>query len=695
MPSIGPLERTRAVVRVLAPIAVVVVIQLVLFPVPPGVWVLGVVLGLIAALMAVGLGLVYRLNRVVNFAQGDLGSAPAVLAFGLVGLSGVNYFVGFATGLVGVVLLTVCVEILVIRRFVRSSRLVLTVATIGLSQALTVVSLLIPNIWGTTPIGTAVVHVPWRLSLSLSPIVFSADDLVSVVVSIAALTGVALWFRFSNLGIATRATGDRRDRAAMLGIPVNRLQTVTWVVAGVLSFLSVFLKAAIVGLPLDPTFGLTALAGALGALAIGGFTDLPAVALAAVAIGVLEEGVAWDDSTRPTLVLAVIAVVVLIGMLVRQLAQRSGARETGSQWTLASGVRDVPSAMRRLPQVRLGGWGAAAALLAFMGTLPLWLGPGNLLEVSTLVVLAIVGCSVVVLTGWAGQVSLGQMSFAAVGAVVGALAMIDWHWDLSLALLFAGAAGAVVAFVVGIPTLRMEGVFVAVTTLAFGLAASGYLLDRAEFSWIPEGQLPTPRLFGIPVTSQSAVFAVCLGVGVLVAVAIYRLRHSRFGRVVRALGSNERAVAGYGAQVERAKLSAFAVSGFIAGVAGCLLLVLNQQYVEDPFTVNQSLAVFTATAVGGVGSVLGAVGGAALIEGSAVFLPPSWQLFPPAFGVLVVLLLFPGGIASLLFGARDRLLAMLTGREVTALDDGGDAMIRDSLGPSLGEGARTRKATAV
>ena len=269
-----------------------------------------------------------------------------------------------------------------------------------------------------------------------------------------------------------------------------------------------------------------------------------------------------------------------------------------------------------------------------MVTLPVWLGPGSLLEVSNLLVLAIVGCSIVVLTGWAGQVSLGQMSFAAVGAVAGAVAMIDWHWDLSLALLLAAAAAAaVVAVLVGIPTLRLDGVFVAVTTLAFGLAVSGYLLDRAEFSWIPAGELPTsPYLFGVPIVSQSAVFATCLGVGLLVVVAMHGLRHSRFGRVLRALSTNERAVAGYGVDVNRAKLSAFAVSGFIAGLAGCLLVVVNQQYVESPFTVTASLAVFTATAVGGLGSVVGAVAGAALVEGSAVFLPPSWQLFPAAFG---------------------------------------------------------------
>ena len=243
------------------------------------------------------------------------------------------------------------------------------------------------------------------------------------------------------------------------------------------------------------------------------------------------------------------------------------------------------------------------ALIAFaaVATLPLWMGPGELIRGSALVALAIVGCSVVVLTGWSGQVSLGQMSFAAVGATVGAVALVDWHWDLSLTLLLAGAAAGVVAVVVGIPTLRLDGMFAAVTTLAFSLAASGYLLVREEFSWIPQAQLGTPYLFGIAITSQSAVFELCLGVLVLVLIALHGLRHSRTGRVLRALPANQRAAAGYGVRVMWAKLTAFAVSGFIAGLAGCLLLVVNQQYEETSFLVPVSLIVFTSTAVGGLG----------------------------------------------------------------------------------------------
>jgi branched-chain amino acid transport system permease protein len=254
------------------------------------------------------------------------------------------------------------------------------------------------------------------------------------------------------------------------------------------------------------------------------------------------------------------------------------------------------------------------------------------------------------------------MSFAAVGATVGAVALLDWHWDLSLALLLAGAAAGVVAVAVGIPTLRLDGMFAAVTTLAFALAASGYLLVRQEFSWIPQGQVGTPYLFGISITSQSAVFEVCLGVLLLVLVALHGLRHSRTGRVLRALPANQRAASGYGVRVVRAKLTAFALSGFIAGLGGCLLLVVNQQYEEASFLVPASLIVFTSTAVGGLGSAFGAILGAAIVEGSTIYLPPSWQLFPSALGVLLVLILFPRGLAGLCYDLRDWALEGLARR---------------------------------
>jgi branched-chain amino acid transport system permease protein len=647
----------------------VIAVQLILFPMPLGVWLQGAVLGLLGSLMALGLGLTFRLNKVVNFAQGDLGTAPAVLAVGLIAFSGVNYFLGLLTGLVGAVLLTATLEILVVRRFRRAPRLILTVATIGLSQLLVVLSLLIPRIWGQVPISTAVISFPWHATWHLNPVVLNADDLVAVIVSVVCLVGVSLWFTKSDIGIAVQAAGDRRDRASMLGIPVGRLQSVTWVVAGVLSFVSVFFQAAILGLPLDPTFGLTALVTALAALALGNFTELPVIAASAVALGILEQGVAWADPTNPALGLAVLAAVVFAAIVVRQLLAHRMDREAETSLALAGSVRELRPADRALPEVRAGIPLGGIVVLAAACTVPLWFGAGELIRGSALVALAVVGCSVVVLTGWSGQVSLGQMSFAAVGATVSAVALLDWHWDLSLTLLVSGAAAAAVAVVVGIPTLRLDGMFAAVTTLAFALAASGYLLVPVEFSWIPQGQLTVPYLFGFAVTSQTATFELCLGVLVLVLVAMHGLRHSRTGRVLRSLPSNERAAAGYGVRVVRAKLTAFAISGFIAGLAGCLFVVVNQSYQQTSFLVPASLIVFTSTAVGGLGSALGAVLGAAIVEGSTVYLPPSWQLFPAALGVLIVLIAFPRGLAGLVYDLRDHAVTALSRRHRAGTSD--------------------------
>jgi branched-chain amino acid transport system permease protein len=132
--------------------------------------------------------------------------------------------------------------------------------------------------------------------------------------------------------------------------------------------------------------------------------------------------------------------------------------------------------------------------------------------------------------------------------------------------------------------------------------------------------------------------------------------------VLRALPSNQRAASGYGVHVVGAKLTAFALSGFIAGLGGCLLLVVNQSYQEASFLVPASLIVFTSTAVGGLGSALGAVLGAAIVEGSTVFLPPSWQLFPSALGVLLVLILFPRGLSGLVEDLRDYAVGALLRR---------------------------------
>ncbi|MEZ5180189.1 MAG: branched-chain amino acid ABC transporter permease [Acidimicrobiales bacterium] len=219
------------------------------------------------------------------------------------------------------------------------------------------------------------------------------------------------------------------------------------------------------------------------------------------------------------------------------------------------------------------------------------------------------------------------------------------------------------AVVVGLPALRLPGLYLAVTTLAFALASSNYLLNRKEQSWIPAERIERPALFRtFDLTSQAAMFEVSLAVVVLGFLAVAGIRRSRTGRVLLAVRDNERGAAAYSISVARAKLTGFAVSGFLAATAGCLLVHISQAYSEKPFVAAESLGVFTAAVVGGLGSLAGAVLGALYLNGGVWFLPEKWRLLPTAVGVLAVLLVLPGGLSNLLYRGRDALLRRLARR---------------------------------
>jgi branched-chain amino acid transport system permease protein len=657
--------RLRLATSTLLPAALVLAFQIALFPLPLGVALQGVIVGLLGALVAVGMALVYRTNRILNFAQVELGLAPTVLAVSLIVYSGVNYFLAVAVGLIGSLLIGSIVELAIIRRFFRSPRLILTVATIGLSQLLVAGALFIPSIWGQQPTAV-IVHVPISLHFSLFPLVFSADHVAAMILAPLALIGVALMLRFTNIGIAIRASAERADRAMMLGVPVKRLQTIVWAVATTLSFVGIFLQAGILGLPAGILLSFTVLLAALAALVLGNLTDLPTIGVSAVALGVLQQGVLWDHETDPGLVGPVLAAVVVVGLLVRRVRSSRVDAEDVSTWAAGDEMRPVPRELRPLAEVRVVRWVGALLVAGLLLAVP-WLLSGNAgdqLKATAIVIFVIITLSVVVLTGWAGQVTLGQMAFVAFGGATGAYATQTWHLDLSLGLLIAGSTGAVVAMAVSIPTLRLRGFFPAVTTLAFAIATSSYLLNPQYFSWVPVNRVARPALFGaFRLTSQPSFYYVCLACLVLVALGVRGIRQSRTGRVLLALRENERAIQSFGVNVMRAKFTAFGLSGFIAGIGGGLLVHLLQAFSPSVFGPDQSFEVFITAVVGGLGSMWGAALGAIYLQGGRWFLPGAqWQALASAAGVLVVLMVLPGGLSDVAFRIRDAWLRSVATR---------------------------------
>jgi branched-chain amino acid transport system permease protein len=379
------------------------------------------------------------------------------------------------------------------------------------------------------------------------------------------------------------------------------------------------------------------------------------VATAAVALGVLEYGVAWNASS-PLLVTPIVGVAVLIALLLQRRQYGRADRDEAAAWRLADEVRPLEPWIARLPLVRLLRWGTATLIVVGLVLIPVLLRTDQIIKATAVAVFAVIGLSLVVLSGWAGQISLGQMAFVAVGAAVSGKCTITWSVDMSLSLVLGGMAGAAAALVVGLPALRLRGLYLAVTTLVFALSVNSWLLNRQFFDWVPQQRVERLPLFGrIDVSTPTRFYVYTLVVLALVYLALRGVRRSRTGRAIVALRENELAAQAFSISPVPVKLSAFVISGFVAGIAGGLFVHLSQSFDLTSYSAATSLDVFTAAVVGGLGALFGGVLGAVFLRGSEWFITaPEWRLLSSALGVLLVLLILPGGLASLVIRIRDR-----------------------------------------
>lgn len=654
-----------------APPIAILALQLTVYPLPLGVFARGVLVGAVTALIALGMALIYRSNRIVNFAQGDLGAAPAVLVFLLLTEWGWPYPLAVVAGAAAAFSLGGLVELAVIRRFFRAPRLVLTVATIGLAQLLTGLAVFLPRWFGVEGSFVAPrIEDPFDARLQIGDTIFRGNSIIALVVTPMVMLGLVIFLRGTSIGIAIRAAADRADRAALLGVPVKRLQTLVWGVAALLAFAATFMRAGILGLPVGTVLSLGILLRSLTALLLGGLTNLPVIGATAVALGVLELGIDWHQGeTMPLLGIefppldAILAVVILVALLLQRRSRGRTDLDDQSSWQAADEVRPIPKELSRLPEIRAARFGLFTTLAVVALVLPHVLAVDQSLKASAVMIYAILALSVVVLTGWAGQVSLGQVAFFAIGAATAGKLTLTWNVDLLLAVVAAGAVGAVAAVLIGLPALRFRGLYLAVTTFAFALATTAYVLDRGYFEWIPTQRIERQPILGrIDISTPTAIYHVMLVALILVLVGLRGIRRSRTGRVLIALRDNERGAQAYAVDVVRAKLTAFAVSGFVAAAAGALFVHHQQAFGVIPYAPSENLAIFAMAVVGGITSLPGALLGALYLQGTRWFLPLQWQFLASGFGVLLVLMLLPGGLGGLMYSIRDQGLRWVAAR---------------------------------
>jgi branched-chain amino acid transport system permease protein len=563
----------------------------------------GLGLGAIAALSGVGILLTYRATGVFNVAHGAIAMIAAYLFWQLTDQWGMPVWIAaaivllvFAPGL------GFALERAVFRPLHRRSATAAEslVATIGLLVLLVGIAYVV---WGAQARHPAslfsqrVLH-PGSLTVHLD----SVADLAVVVVG-TLLLGLAL--RLTPLGTQIRAVVDRRDLAQLSGVDADRVAAVGWVIGCVFAALTGILISAQISL--DP-FGLTLVVLETFAMpVIAGLTSIPVAIGAGIALGLGQSQMnLWAPSNAQLLSVwnALHAnlpiVMLLVALLVRSRLAEAGG-DAGSAVTFARRRAAEPSVRRMAAQYAV----AAVAMLV-----PLTFGDVALRQAQQIPALAIIFISIVAVTGYSGQISLGQAGYAGLGALF--FGKVSTSTPQLVALLVAVLAAGIVGFLTGYPAIRRRGLFLALTTFAVGAFVSRFVFSQPSFT--DNVNIQRPSLFGLSLRGDHAFYLFELSMLAIAFLVMFNLRNGALGRSLVAIRDSEEGASSVGVDVRVLKVLIFTVSAMLAGLGGALLVQQAQSFTATTFDpLAASLPWFAVVVVFGADSAAAAVVGAAFI----------------------------------------------------------------------------------
>ena len=658
------IRRRPAIITIALIVAVLVLTQASPHRAPLGTVLYGVLYGSLNGLLAIGLVLTYRISRTINFAYGSMGGAAAAVGVGLYGGLHWPWAVDILIGLAVGAALGAGVGALVNWRFSTAPRLVVTVVTIGLSQVFGGIAVYIPQ-WLGTPLRFSLAGFQTGLnsvSVLIKPVLFTGNELLILIVVPCTVVFVAWFLLRTDAGRAVRAIADNGERARLLGIPARRLLLGVWALSGVVAALAVLLAAPDQGVTLTATAGPTILLAPLAAAVVAKMEKLWLAFAAAVGLGVLQYLTGLNVSKQSVSTVVLLVVVVLALLFQHRSTSRAEAVDESS-WSVVGAVKPIPQALRNLGEVRAVRLVAMGAVAALALALPDLLPADRLDQISGAMVLGLAALSLVILSGWGGTISLGQMGLVGVGAVTAGDLMQHLDIDLFLALAAGGVVAAVAAVILGLPALRVRGLFLAVTTLSFAVAADEFFFNGANFPTELPSLVLRPVLWKrFNLVGEGDLYLLCLGVMVMAILLTLGLRRSRTGRAIVATRDNLRGAEAAAIPTTKVRLTAFAISGLIAGVAGGLYVIIYGGAagtgVGSSFPSSESLLVFSMAVIGGLSSIGGALTGVAILQVVGIAFP-KLQVLLSGLGLLVVLVVFPSGLAGVFALVRDRLLTML------------------------------------
>ena len=525
----------------------------------------GSVQGLIVAALAAGFVLIYRSTGVLNFAHAEIGSFGVALMAMLTFRYDVPYWLAFFLSIGAAAGFAMVTELVVVRRLFNSPRLVLFIATLGVAQLAIFASIELPDVSrpGPFPLPPKLTAQEFRWEVTDHLRIGGRELLVMIVVPLVIVV-LALFLGRTRYGLAIRASAENADTGRLFGISVRRVSTMVWTIGGALAGVTLILlapfrvSAADAGTAsLGPGLLLRVLLVAL----IARMRSLWVTLIAGIGLGIFQrlfQGNVDRDIREAVDVIFFIAILVITVLFARR-----GSEDEG-EWSLSPKVKAIPERLRNLWYIRnltRFGFGALFGGLVLLGV---FLNKNsNLYTWTRILGFALIALSVSMLTGWAGQLSLGQFAFAGVGGLT-VVALTengdipipfdwwDWSFDLpwGVAMVIAVAVGMITAFIIGVPALRVKGLMLAVTTLAFAIAAMSWIFVQDVFT---QGATNSPKVippvwgpFDFTASRKSFFFLVL----VLLALAVWMVAHLRktgIGRMMKR-GARQR---GHGGGVHR------------------------------------------------------------------------------------------------------------------------------------------------
>jgi ABC-type branched-subunit amino acid transport system ATPase component/branched-subunit amino acid ABC-type transport system permease component len=615
--------------------------------------IVGLGAGATYALFAQGAVLIYRGSGVVNFAQGALGTLAAYVAF--IELKAENNFKTLPAciaGIVAAVVVSLLFQRLVLRTLRHAAGIVRVIATVGL---LALVQAIVAKRYtdANVPVEQFLPHDVW----TWGDVRVQEERVYLVAISLAVTAGLWAWTRYTRTGLAITASAENERAVQTLGWSPDRLAALTWGLGGGLAGLAAVLVAPLTGLS-GLTLTIVVTVAGLAAALLGGFRSFPLTFVGGLVVG-LGEALAtrykgdverWFHQSQITGLNRAAGFLVILLVLVvrgRNLPLRSHVAERLPK--LGTGRVNVPALLV----------GSAVILTLLFTVFDESWAQATYISLATGVMIL----SIVVLTGYAGQLSLAQWALGGIGALIaGQFVRAGFAAELAIPLgvVFTVATGVVFA----LPALRTRGVNLAVVTLGLGFTVSEVVFANNQYvGGGLEGGTPIGKieLFGIEVDAFDHPHRWALvsliafaGIGLLVA----NLRRSRTGRRLIAVRTNERAAASLGISVVGVKLYAFAVAAGIAAVAGILTGFQFQRIQYGSFNVFESINAVGFAVIGGLGYVLGAVFAAPnALDGLGTKLLEDlvdlgdWAEIVGAVLVLVILIAHQNGIADVVVHA--------------------------------------------